>query len=83
MALLIVAVIVCPPLCAWYVYSVNNINNFIGRSAKQLAKQTTEISVEKKKGEGLLHRMLPPSIADALKRGEAISAEHYDAVTVR
>ena len=81
--MLIVAVLICFPLCGWYIFSVNNINKFIGRSAKQLAKQTTELSVQKEKGERLLHRMLPPSIADALKRGEAISAEHYDAVTVR
>ena len=82
LALLIVAVIIYP-VCGWYIYSVNSIDKFIERSAKQLAEQTNEISAEKKKGEGLLHRMLPPSIADALKRGESIPAEHYEAVTVR
>ncbi|XP_055353540.1 uncharacterized protein LOC129599347 [Paramacrobiotus metropolitanus] len=78
---LIIVSIVCPPLCVWYFLSVSRINRTIGKSAKALANQTTELSAEKRKGEKLLHRMLPPTIADALKRGENVSAEHFDSTT--
>ncbi|OWA54019.1 Atrial natriuretic peptide receptor 1 [Hypsibius exemplaris] len=82
MALLIVVVVCCPPLCLWYVQSVNKINRVIANSAKTLANQTKTLAAERRRGEKLLHRMLPPFIADALKRGDTVSAEHFEATTI-
>ncbi|XP_055353565.1 uncharacterized protein LOC129599370 [Paramacrobiotus metropolitanus] len=79
---LVIVAVVCPPLCLWYFVSVSQINRTIGKSARALAKQTTEISTEKRKGEKLLHRLLPPSIAEALKRGDPVTAEHFETTTI-
>lgn len=37
---------------------------------------------EKKKTDALLHRMLPKSVAEALKRGDPVEAESFDSVTI-
>ena len=58
------------------------MNGLIAQSAKELAAQTKTLTAEKRKGERLLHRMLPPFIADALKRGETVAPEHFEVTTV-
>jgi atrial natriuretic peptide receptor A len=45
-------------------------------------QRTDELVQEKKKTEALLHKMLPPTVADSLKRGQSVEAESFDAVTV-
>ncbi|CAK1595787.1 unnamed protein product [Parnassius mnemosyne] len=45
-------------------------------------EKTNKLTEEKRKTDDLLHRMLPRTIAEALKRGEHIQAESYDSVTV-
>lgn len=47
-----------------------------------VAERTQKLNDEKRKTEQLLHRMLPPSIADKLKAGLAIEAEYFNEVTV-
>ncbi|KAK8766858.1 guanylate cyclase 32E-like [Amblyomma americanum] len=45
-------------------------------------ERTTQLVEEKKKTERLLHRMLPRSVAEQLKRGERVEAESFDSVTI-
>ncbi|CAL4102260.1 unnamed protein product [Meganyctiphanes norvegica] len=44
--------------------------------------RTHQLMEEKKKTEALLLRMLPKSVAESLKRGEQVSPESYDNVTI-
>lgn len=48
----------------------------------QVAKRTQEYMTEKKKAEDLLYLMLPKSIAAILLRGETVSAESFESVTI-
>ncbi|KAJ8318357.1 hypothetical protein KUTeg_003448 [Tegillarca granosa] len=45
-------------------------------------ERTVELSEEKKKTEALLHRMLPRSIAERLKKGYAVEPEIFKSVTI-
>ncbi|GLV44985.1 Guanylyl cyclase at 32E [Carabus blaptoides fortunei] len=45
-------------------------------------ERTNQLSEEKKKTDALLHRMLPKSVAESLKRGEPVEAESFDCVTI-
>lgn len=45
-------------------------------------ERTNQLTEEKKKTDALLHRMLPKSVADALKRGDPVEAESFDCVTI-
>lgn len=45
-------------------------------------ERTDQLIQEKRKTEALLYKMLPPSVADSLRRGQTVEAESYDAVTV-
>ncbi|XP_015596279.1 guanylate cyclase 32E isoform X2 [Cephus cinctus] len=45
-------------------------------------QRTNELVEEKKKTDALLHRMLPKTVADALKRGDPVEAESFDCVTI-
>ncbi|CAH1795400.1 unnamed protein product [Owenia fusiformis] len=47
-----------------------------------VAERTSELAEEKKKTEALLHRMLPPSVANQLKRGEPVEPQTFDNVTI-
>lgn len=44
--------------------------------------QSKKISIEKDKSEALLLNMLPISIADRVKKGEQLIADHYESATV-
>ncbi|OWA54018.1 Guanylate cyclase 2G, partial [Hypsibius exemplaris] len=82
LAFLVLVAAGCPPLCIWYFRSVSQINGTIAKSAHVLASQTKTLAMEKRRGERLLHRMLPPFIADSLKRGDHVLPEFFEAVTV-
>ncbi|XP_048508953.1 guanylate cyclase 32E isoform X2 [Athalia rosae] len=45
-------------------------------------QRTNELVEEKKKTDALLHRMLPKTVAEALKRGDPVEAESFDSVTI-
>ncbi|KAJ8974726.1 hypothetical protein NQ317_000392 [Molorchus minor] len=45
-------------------------------------ERTNQLTEEKKKTDALLHRMLPKSVADALKKGEKVEAESFECVTI-
>ncbi|KDR24308.1 Guanylate cyclase 32E [Zootermopsis nevadensis] len=45
-------------------------------------ERTNQLVEEKKKTEALLHRMLPKTVAEALKRGDPVEAESFDCVTI-
>ncbi|XP_028027881.1 guanylate cyclase 32E-like [Bombyx mandarina] len=47
-----------------------------------VAARTEQLAQEKKKIDDLLNRMLPRTIADAVKRGERVKAESYKCVTI-
>ncbi|GAU95927.1 hypothetical protein RvY_07449-3 [Ramazzottius varieornatus] len=81
-AILIFIIVVCPLLCTWYVYSVSKMAQLIGNYAEHVGQQTVELNFEKKRTERLLYQMLPPSVADALKKNRQVEAEYYDSVTI-
>ncbi|KAL8565518.1 hypothetical protein ACOMHN_049494 [Nucella lapillus] len=64
----------------------DNMMNLMERYANNLetvvAERTVELHEEKKKTETLLHRMLPPSVASQLVRGDPVVPEAYDSVTI-
>ncbi|KZS07425.1 Guanylate cyclase [Daphnia magna] len=45
-------------------------------------ERTDQLVEEKKKTEALLHRVLPKSVVESLKRGEPVKAESFDSVTI-
>ncbi|PSN36852.1 Guanylate cyclase 32E [Blattella germanica] len=45
-------------------------------------ERTNQLMEEKKKTEALLHRMLPKTVAEALKKGNPVEAESFDCVTI-
>ncbi|XP_074039726.1 guanylyl cyclase at 32E [Leptinotarsa decemlineata] len=45
-------------------------------------ERTNQLTEEKKKTDALLHRMLPKTVADALKKGEKVEAESFECVTI-
>ncbi|EFO96506.1 hypothetical protein CRE_24801 [Caenorhabditis remanei] len=47
-----------------------------------IQERTKELSVEKKKSDILLGRMLPKQVAERLKAGQAVEPESFDTVTV-
>ncbi|XP_071947414.1 atrial natriuretic peptide receptor 2-like [Antedon mediterranea] len=49
---------------------------------KVVLDRTGQLLEEKKKTDELLYRMLPPSVADSLKRGNVVEGEFYQNVTI-
>ncbi|KAA0197218.1 hypothetical protein HAZT_HAZT002543 [Hyalella azteca] len=47
-----------------------------------VSDRTQQLDEEKKKTEALLFKMLPRSVAEQLRRGNPVEAEHYDSVTI-
>lgn len=45
-------------------------------------ERTAQLSDERQRSEALLLRMLPPSVAGSLMRGERVAAESFDCVTI-
>ncbi|XP_039285437.1 guanylate cyclase 32E [Nilaparvata lugens] len=48
----------------------------------QVQQRTNELTEEKKKTDALLNRMLPRTVAEALKRGDPVEAESFSCVTI-
>ncbi|XP_068752048.1 atrial natriuretic peptide receptor 1-like [Montipora capricornis] len=47
-----------------------------------VAERTAELAAEKAKTDELLYRMLPRSVAEELKRGQPVTAESFESVTI-
>ncbi|XP_078463155.1 retinal guanylyl cyclase 1-like [Lampetra planeri] len=47
-----------------------------------IRERTEELEVEKQKTDKLLTQMLPPSVAESLKKGTPVEPEHFDEVTI-
>uniref|UniRef100_A0A667Z8N3 Guanylate cyclase n=1 Tax=Myripristis murdjan TaxID=586833 RepID=A0A667Z8N3_9TELE len=47
-----------------------------------IRERTEELEIEKQKTEKLLTQMLPPSVAEALKKGCTVEPEHFDSVSL-
>ncbi|XP_022107598.1 atrial natriuretic peptide receptor 2-like [Acanthaster planci] len=67
----------------------NLVDNMIGMMEKYadhleelVNERTQQLEEEKKKTDQLLHQMLPRSVAAQLKRGDVVTAEQYEQVTV-
>ncbi|XP_038050160.1 atrial natriuretic peptide receptor 1-like [Patiria miniata] len=67
----------------------NLVDNMIGMMEKYadhleelVNERTQQLEDEKKKTDQLLHQMLPRSVAAQLKRGDLVTAEQYEQVTV-
>lgn len=75
-------VIVCFSLGTWFVIQTNNLLSVVGSYAKELSEKTRELEVERKRADRLLYQMLPRSVADQLKMGLSVAAEHYEHVTI-
>ncbi|XP_033638066.1 atrial natriuretic peptide receptor 1-like [Asterias rubens] len=67
----------------------NLVDNMIGMMEKYadhleelVNERTTQLEEEKKKTDQLLHQMLPRTVAAQLKRGDVVTAEQYEQVTV-
>nr|XP_006825617.1 PREDICTED: uncharacterized protein LOC102809714 [Saccoglossus kowalevskii] len=73
---------ICPMIGVWYVISVNRMTSAIKHYALNLTTKTTELSKEKKRSEKLLYQMLPPTVAEELKRNNTVNAEYFESVTI-
>ncbi|XP_076056765.1 guanylate cyclase 32E-like isoform X2 [Oratosquilla oratoria] len=69
--------------------ALNIVDNMLAMMEKyaytlegKVQERTHQLMEEKKKTEALLLRMLPKSVAESLKRGEQVSPETYDNVTI-
>ncbi|CAH1274236.1 NPR2 [Branchiostoma lanceolatum] len=70
-------------LCFFSVVSlVHKMIVWVKNFAAMLEQRTEELRKEKKLTDRLLHEMLPPIIADQLKKRQPVEAESYDQVTV-
>uniref|UniRef100_A0A8D0BCR4 Guanylate cyclase n=1 Tax=Salvator merianae TaxID=96440 RepID=A0A8D0BCR4_SALMN len=47
-----------------------------------IQERTEELELEKRKTEGLLTQMLPPSVAETLKTGAAVEPEYFEEVSI-
>ncbi|KAI8512630.1 natriuretic peptide receptor [Branchiostoma belcheri] len=72
-----------------YGRTFNIVDNVIAKLEKYtknlesvVAERTSQLEDEKRKTELLLQRMLPTSVADTLKQGKPVTAEHYDMATI-
>lgn len=75
-------VIVCFSLGTWFVIQTNNLLSVVGSYAKELSEKTRELDAERKRADRLIYQMLPRSVADQLKMGLSVAAEHYEHVTI-
>ncbi|CAB3405149.1 unnamed protein product [Caenorhabditis bovis] len=61
---------------------VSMIEKYTAKLEKDIAERNEELEAEKEKSEMLLKMMLPDVVADSLKRGNNVTAESFDSVTI-
>ncbi|XP_023932730.1 atrial natriuretic peptide receptor 1 [Lingula anatina] len=61
---------------------MNMMESYANNLEDLVAERTEELELEKEKTDMLLFRMLPPSVAEALKRGEPVEPETFDGVSI-
>ncbi|XP_070575628.1 atrial natriuretic peptide receptor 1-like [Ptychodera flava] len=61
---------------------VSMLETYANNLEDLVAQRTMQLSEEKKKTDELLHRMVPPSVADHLKSGKSVEPESFDDVTI-
>ncbi|KAL3858495.1 hypothetical protein ACJMK2_013083 [Sinanodonta woodiana] len=61
---------------------IKRLEKYANNLEELVEHRTQELLKEKKKTDTLLYRMLPPSVADKLKCGEAVLPTLYESVTV-
>ena len=67
------------------IYQLNKIREkktFIDKLSCQVQERTIELASANKNLENLLHQILPVSVAMSLSRGEAVTPEHFDSVSI-
>ena len=67
------------------IYQLNKIREkktFIDKLSRQVQERTIELASANKNLENLLHQILPLSVAMSLSRGEAVTPEHFDSVSI-
>ena len=67
------------------IYQLNKIREkktFIDKLSRQVQERTIELASANKNLENLLHQILPVSVAMSLSRGEAVTPEHFDSVSI-
>ena len=67
------------------IYQLNKISEkktFIHKLSRQVQERTIELASANKNLENLLHQILPVSVAMSLSRGEAVTPEHFDSVSM-
>ncbi len=58
------------------------LEGYVNQLEDKVAERTVELAAANRSLEGLLHQILPPSVADRLSRGETIDPEAFDSVTI-
>ena len=58
------------------------MDEYVQRLEEKVSERTGELKVAMKNMETLLHKILPPTVADALSKGESVAPESFDSVTV-
>ncbi|CAD6191824.1 unnamed protein product [Caenorhabditis auriculariae] len=58
------------------------IEKYTAKLEKDIAERNEELAKEKEKSDMLLQMMLPDVVAESLKRGERVTAEQFNSVTV-
>lgn len=61
---------------------MDDLEKYVNHLEDVVAERTEEIAAACKRHRDLLLQMLPPSVADALSRGEVVRPEYYDSVTI-
>ncbi|XP_077983157.1 atrial natriuretic peptide receptor 1-like [Glandiceps talaboti] len=61
---------------------VSMLETYANNLEDLVTERTVQLSEEKKKTDELLHRMVPPSVADHLKSGKSVKPETFDDVTI-
>nr|QNG40942.1 NIT domain GCY 3 [Placozoa sp. H4] len=69
---------VCPSLLFLLYRLMSNMQNL----AKDLSQRTNQLNQERQRADNLLNQMMPPSVADRLKKNLSFPAQSFDDVTI-
>jgi serine/threonine protein kinase len=61
---------------------METVEQYVHNLEEKVQERTIELDAAMKNLESLLHKILPPAIADKLSRGEPINPETYECVTI-